>query len=124
MDVTADVRMDGRMDGRADAICCAGIFWRGIFKSSPMGVPRGVTFRFARQGGAFGAAGSFPSLPPRVGPQTLGAAQAGYLLAGQLLEGAFRRSFCRATRRPLPSALPSIVTSILTSTVTSILDGR
>ena len=34
--------------------------------------------------------------------------------------GEFRRSFCHASREPLPSTLPSIVTS----TVTSILDGR
>ena len=37
----------------------------GDFKSSPMGVPRGVSSRFARQGGACGAAGSFLALPPR-----------------------------------------------------------
>ena len=56
MDVTADVRMDGRMDGRADAICWAGIFWRGIFKSSPMGVPRGVTSALPNR--------AAPSAPP------------------------------------------------------------
>ena len=80
--------MDGRMDGRADAICWAGIFWRGIFKSSPMGVSVGVTSALPNRAAPSAPPGLFRPCHP-VSPRGAGEKW------GKVHFSTFQRSACR-----------------------------